>query len=113
MQCELFEDQLLGYDDLRGPDRASVDAHVAACPGCREFLEALTCVDQGLAAMYTGVGSRRPLSKHRPLSTQEMRKPSAWPEVLDFCGWAAVVAAIVLLAVTLARQFGIPLTLPS
>ena len=107
MQCELFEDRLLGYDELHGQDRASVDAHVAGCSGCREFLEALEQVDRSLTAMYSGLRS------HRLLSTQVIRKPSAWPEVLDFCGWAAVVAAIVLLAVTLAGQLGIPLTLPS
>lgn len=40
------------------------------------------------------------------------RPLSAWPELLDFCGWAAILAIVALLAVTSAAQAGIMLRLP-
>lgn len=108
MQCEEFEERLLGYDELSAAQRIAVDAHAAVCAGCREFLEAAAQVDESLAAIYSGIEPRRGLAL-----TAVLAKPSALPEVLDFVGWAAVVAAIVILGIMLANQYGIRLALPS
>ena len=108
MQCEEFEDRLLDYDALSAAQRIAVDAHASVCAGCREFLEAAAQVDESLAALYSGIEPRRRLAL-----TALLTKPSALPEVLDFLGWAAVVAAIVILGVVLANQYGIRLALPS
>jgi anti-sigma factor RsiW len=105
--CESFEDRLLAYSELEPAARAAVDTHASVCASCREFLDALGQVDQVLAGMFEGIAPR-PL----PLNTL-VRRPSALPEILDFVGWAAVVAAAVMVAILLAGQMGIPLTLPS
>jgi hypothetical protein len=130
MPCAAFEDLLSGYDDLTGGQhqeltsgqRQSVNAHLAVCADCREHLAALAALDRELAGLYQGLqphagfaagvlsrtatinASHKPFGQRRPLS--------AWPEVLDFCGWVAIVAIVALLAVTAAAQAGIALAVP-
>lgn len=105
--CENFEDRLFAYRELAPADRAAVDAHVSVCLECREFLAAGEHIDEELTALFTGI-EPRPL----PLNTF-VRRPTALPEILDFLGWASVVTAVVMAAILVAGQFGIPLTLPS
>ena len=99
-----------------------MNAHLAVCADCREHLTSLTALDRELAALYQGLqphagfaagvlsrtatinASHKPFGQRRPLS--------AWPEVLDFCGWAAIVAIVALLAVTAAAQAGVALAFP-
>lgn len=102
--CDGFEDRLLGYSELSVQELCAVDAHVAVCEDCRDFLASLEQVDRDLSALYSGIEPRR-----SPLPRAVFARPSALPEVLDFCGWAAVVAAIVLLGIMFAQEFGIRL----
>jgi anti-sigma factor RsiW len=106
MPCELFEDLLNGYGELSPSERRSVDAHLGACAECREFLETLAQLDESLTALYAGMAPRR------MFDPAAVREPSALPEVLDFCGWAAVLAILAVLIVTGAARFGITLALP-
>jgi hypothetical protein len=99
--AELY-DLLIEYAELAGEARARVDAHVAQCTGCGEFLEALSAVDEGLGAE---IGGRREVSvefaaavRTRVRREASVGRPSLIPELLDFTGWAAIVALIGLLA---------------
>ncbi len=120
MPCPAFEDLLSGYDELTAGERQRVSTHLAVCGDCREYLETLADLDRELAGLYGGLqpqsgfaaevisrasAIRKPLRRPRP--------PSAWPEVLDFCGWAAIVGIVALLAVTAAAQAGIALQFPA
>lgn len=116
MPCEAFEDLLGGYKELSAMDRHSVDLHLAACADCRERLEALAEIDRELDRLYQGFrprpGFHASVVTRANASTQRFWRPappSAWPEVLDFCGWAAIVAIAALLAATAAAQAGITL----
>jgi anti-sigma factor RsiW len=119
MQCAAFEDLLQGYDELTTGDRRRADTHLAACADCREYMETLAGLDRELAGLYEGIEPRpgfeaRVISLvaavQKPLA--QLRRPSAWPEVLDFCGWAAIMAIVSFLAVTAAAHAGITLGLP-
>jgi hypothetical protein len=120
MQCAAFEDLLSGYDALTANERRSADAHLAVCGDCREYRETLAALDRELAGLYEGLQPRladspafvagvisRASAIQKPFV--QPRPPSAWPEVLDFCGWAAIVAIVALLAVSAAAQAGIAL----
>ena len=95
MPCTEFERLLLEYGELSGEARRTADAHLAGCAGCRALLEGLADVDAQLAVAYAdavvSTGFRdsvlRRVEGHVPI-----RRPSLIPEVLDFVGWAAVVA---------------------
>jgi anti-sigma factor RsiW len=106
MPCEAFEDLLNGYSELSAGERAAVEAHLAACLGCRAFLETLTAVDQGLTALYLGAEPRR------IFDPTFIKQPSPLPEILDFIGWAAVAAIVIILSAAAAARFGYTLTLP-
>jgi hypothetical protein len=123
MPCAAFEDLLQSYDDLSAGDRRRADSHLAMCVDCREYVETLAGLDRELAGLYEGLQPRladdpgfaarviaRTGATQKPLA--QPRRPSAWPEVLDFCGWAAIVAIVSLLAVTAAARAGIPLHFP-
>jgi anti-sigma factor RsiW len=116
MPCAAFEDLLSGYDDLTAGERDAADAHLAVCGNCRAYLETLADLDRELAGIFAEIQPRLGFAARvvsRTGATQKPirlpRRPSAWPEVLDFCGWAAVVAIVALLAATVARQAGITL----
>jgi hypothetical protein len=102
----MFEDLLAGYSELSDSERRDVDAHLHVCSGCRGYLETLVQVDRGLTALYGGIQPRR------VFDTAAVKQPSALPEVLDFCGWAAVLAILAVLSAVVADRFGITLTLP-
>ena len=106
MPCAQFEDLLLDYGHLDPEQRGSIDAHVAACADCRAFLDSLAEMDAACSARFAQLGAPtafreavlRRIDREVPL-----RRPSYVPEVLDFVGWAAVVA----IAVGLLYQTGI------
>jgi anti-sigma factor RsiW len=119
MPCAEFEDLLQGYDELTSGDRRHADSHLARCADCREYMETLADLDRELAGFYEGIEPRagftaraiaQASAMQKPLA--QLRRPSAWPEVLDFCGWAAIVAIVSFLAVTAAEHAGITLGLP-
>ena len=100
MPCEAFEDLLNGYSELPAAERAAVDAHLTACPACSDFLETLMALDRSLTALYSAVEPRRAFD---PAS---VKQPSPLPEILDFVGWAAVAAIVIILGVVVAGRFG-------
>ncbi len=107
MPCAAFEDLLRGYDELTAAERRSADVHLAACTDCREYLETLADLDRELTGLYEGLDPRpgfatRIISDASAMQkpSAQSRRPSAWPEVLDFCGWAAIVAIVSFLAVS-------------
>ncbi|HEY1756517.1 MAG TPA: zf-HC2 domain-containing protein [Bryobacteraceae bacterium] len=117
MPCAAFEDLVRGYDDLPAGERRNVDAHLAVCSDCRDYVETLAALDRELVSFYDGFHLRNGFAAnvvsrarvYQPSAYQPPRRPSAWPEVLDFCGWAAIVAIVALLAVTAAARAGITL----
>jgi len=125
MPCAAFEDLLDGYDELDAAERQRVSTHMAVCGDCREYLETLADLDRELAGLYQGLQPRpgfmadgfaaevisRASAARKPL--RQPRPPSAWPEILDFCGWAAIAAIVALLGVTATAQAGITLQFPA
>jgi hypothetical protein len=100
MACAAFEDMLLEYAELPGPDRAKVDTHVLGCAACREYLSTQGRLDAGLIRHYGSINVGVELQQHirsRVTAQAQLAKPSILPEVLDFIGWAAVVASAFLL----------------
>jgi|SRR5713101_2739724 len=97
MPCAEFEERLLDYANLRVEERLPVEAHLKACAECRAFLEALSSVDvalaRGLGGLEVSPGFRR-VALERAWREVPLRKPSFVPEILDFVGWAAVVAIV-------------------
>jgi|SRR5579864_781626 anti-sigma factor RsiW len=97
MACAEFESQLLEYGELARDVRVRVDAHVAGCTGCREFLEALQAVDAALESQFAGRHVSTEFEqavRRRVQSEPAARRLSFVPEILDFVGWAAIVALI-------------------
>ena len=116
MPCVEFEDLLAGYEDLPATGRYKADAHLAVCLDCREYFESLSDLDRKLTGLYAGLhlssdfaSSVMSRASRRLRVPVPLRPPSVWPEVLDFCGWAAVTAIAAMLVVGLAEQAGIPL----
>lgn len=89
MPCASFEDRLLDYHELSAGERSSIDAHLAECAGCREYLDVLGGIDAQLAKLYSGA---------RIGAEIRLDKPSFIPEILDFLGWASVLAFVVCAA---------------
>ena len=100
MPCASFEDLLLEYRELSADERKAVDAHLAGCANCRQYLETAAELDAALAETYSGAQTA-PAFREAVLSgiraETHLPKPSALPEVLDFIGWAGVIAAMVCL----------------
>jgi hypothetical protein len=95
MPCADFEELLLTYRELDGVNLMRADAHVASCAGCRGFLKGLDELDEALtgALSQTAVSPffrESVLKRIQPVVP--IQKPSWIPEVLDFAGWAAVLA---------------------
>jgi anti-sigma factor RsiW len=118
MQCAAFEDLLSSYDELTTAERLAVDAHLAVCVHCHEYLEAFAELDRELSEIYEGLRPHPGFATKVAWATASSqpvprpRRPSVWPEVLDFCGWAAVVAIASVLAIAAAARAGITLALP-
>ena len=76
------------------------NGHAAHCEECRALLEAFTEVDSKLDAAFAGIpapsGLRADVQLRIARDTQ-LRRPSLLPEVLDFIGWAAVLAMAAIL----------------
>ncbi len=87
MACVSFEDRLLDYDELDAGERALVDAHLHDCGECREYLNVLAAMDAGLTRLYAGAQV-----SHKFRAPVVTHKVSWVPELLDFIGWAAVIA---------------------
>src|SRR5712692_4131385 len=99
MACSEFEDVLVEYAELTDDERRRADAHLAICPGCREFVQALDSVDVRLTEHYAGrevPGGFTEAVRSRVRREAAMRRPSFVPEILDFVGWGAIVALIAL-----------------
>lgn len=101
MACPEFEDRLIEYASIEGEARACVDAHLAECAGCRQFLEALRVVDTELTVRF----ARRDVStafaatvRYRVERDASARRLSFVPEILDFVGWGAIVALLAMMA---------------
>jgi len=105
MPCEAFEELLNGYSDLSAAERVTVDAHLNTCHDCSGFLETLTALDESLTALYSFA------EPQRIFEPALVRRPSPIPEILDFAGWAAVAAIVIILGVTAAARFGYMLPL--
>ena len=104
--CPLFEEQLLDYSELASLERQAVDAHLAGCAGCREYLRMLGEID---VALSTELGAVR-LDPHRLADVREriaaavpVSRVSKLPEWLDF----AAACAICVFGYTLATQTGL------
>lgn len=101
MPCASFEDLLLDYQELEPAERGAVDAHMAGCADCREYLDTLAHLETGLCDLYAGA-QVSPAFRNEVLSILE--RPTLLPEVLDFIGWAGIIAALICL-VPLLRHF--------
>src|SRR5437763_2704437 len=113
MNCPEFQEKILAYDELSPEERYPVDSHVSACVDCRMFFSALIDVDIALTAAFANrlvskTFSDQLLGKTRTQSRS--RQPSMVPEILDAAGWAAIVAAILWLGLSLAP--GLEFTMP-
>ena len=90
MACPEFEELL--RDGARG--------HAAQCEECRALLEALEDVDATFEAAFAGVAAPPGLQaavRARVAREARLRAPSLVPEILDFIGWAAVLALAAIL----------------
>src|SRR5437588_9661112 len=95
MPCVEFQDRLLAHTELSDDERAIVDTHVAGCPECREFQDALHSVDSALTAKFARSDVSRAFAhavRHRIQLAAPIPRPSLIPELLDFVGWGAMVA---------------------
>jgi hypothetical protein len=91
MACPDFEELV-----RQGPG-----GHAAQCEDCAALLEALAEVDSRLTAAYAGISAPPSLAasvRMRIAGQTEWRGPSLVPEILDFVGWAGVLALFAALA---------------
>jgi hypothetical protein len=89
MACPPFADLLRGGD--------SAANHAVYCDRCRALLEAAAEVDATLESTYAAVSAPPGLvARARVLAAREtpLRRPSLFPEILDFIGWAAILTLI-------------------
>jgi hypothetical protein len=90
MACPEFEDLL----------RDGAGGHAAHCERCRALLDAFAHVDSTFEAAFGNISAPRTLAasvRARIAHEVPLRPPSLIPEILDFIGWAAVLALAVLL----------------
>jgi hypothetical protein len=101
MPCAVWDDLLLDYSELATGERQAADAHLADCADCREYLETMGRLETGLVELYSGAHVS-PAFRSEVLSSLNagigLEQPSVLPEVLDFIGWAGIIAAFVCLA---------------
>jgi hypothetical protein len=90
MACPDFEELL----------RQGGQGHAQHCEECRALLEALLDVDATLEAAFAGVAAPPGFEaavRARVAREARFRAPSLVPEILDFIGWAAVLALAAIL----------------
>jgi hypothetical protein len=90
MACPEFEDLV-----RQGPG-----GHAAHCEACHALLDALADVDATFDAAFAGVSAPPGLAaavRARAARELPLRRPSMLPEILDFIGWAAVLALAAVL----------------
>ena len=90
MACPEFEDLV----------REGAGGHAARCEECRALLDALADVDASFEAAFAGVSAPPGMAaavRTRVARGLSWRRPSPLPEILDFIGWAAVLALAVVL----------------
>jgi predicted anti-sigma-YlaC factor YlaD len=100
MPCAEWEKLLLEYPELGPEARLPVEAHARVCPECRAFLETALELDAALRERFAGLAapsSLAPAVLARISRQTPYRTLSPLPELLDFIGWAAVVAVAVVL----------------
>ena len=85
MTCSEIEDLIL---DESGT--ALVEAHLRQCADCRAFQESARELDFALTETR-----RAPERLSRAVIMAITPKPTYLPEVLDFMGWAAMLAVII------------------
>ena len=93
MGCPEFEDLL----------REGSGGHASHCEKCRVLLETWTQIDAVLDAAFGGISAPPGLAaavRARVARELPVRRPPVIPEILDFIGWAAVLA---LMAVAVPR----------
>lgn len=81
--------------------REGRSGHAAQCERCTALLDALADVDSSLEGAYAGVSAPRtlaPAARLRIAQQQALRNPSLVPEILDFIGWAAILALVAMVA---------------
>jgi anti-sigma factor RsiW len=103
MPCAPFEGRLLDYDELSAQERTAVDGHLPGCAACREYLDMLRALDARLTSLYAGAHVSPTFRSS--LAGKMLHKPSLWPEVLDFLGWAAVITCILLFVLLMPALF--------
>ncbi|HLY15659.1 MAG TPA: hypothetical protein VKR61_00475 [Bryobacteraceae bacterium] len=99
MACPEFQDLLR--------DRA--DGHAAHCEHCRALLDAFADVDTAFETAFGDISAPPTLAPAvRARIAREIRipRPSMLPEVLDFIGWAAVLALAALIVPHLLLSLG-------
>jgi hypothetical protein len=90
MACPELEDLL----------RDGAGGHAARCEECRALLDSLADVDATLESAFAGISappSLAALARARIARQIPLRAPSVLPEVLDFIGWAAILALAAVL----------------
>ena len=108
MTCRECEERLAEWDALDGEDRACAAAHLDRCPDCRLRAEDIEALDDALAVHFSGIALPAGFAARVRAQTRRiplMRPPSAMPEVLDFIGWAAVLAVAAVLWYSPAMAF--------
>jgi hypothetical protein len=91
MACPDFE-TLLG----EGPN-----GHAASCEHCAALLESLAEVDATLEAAYGAISAPPSVAaavRSRIAAQQAVRRLPILPDVLDFIGWAALLALVAVMA---------------
>jgi predicted anti-sigma-YlaC factor YlaD len=115
MPCTEFEDLLAAYADLTTAERQRADAHLRACPDCRNWFEALAEIGAALGASFEDIHAPATLATHvrRQIVDHQPARVSPVPEILDFVGWLGVIGAAGLLAYFLIPAgYTLTLTLP-
>jgi len=76
------------------------DAHLRACPDCRNWFEALAEIGAALGASFEDIHAPATLATHvrRQIVDHQPARVSPVPEILDFVGWLGVIGAAGLLA---------------
>ena len=90
MACPQFENLV----------REGAGGHAARCEECRALLDALADVDAALEAAFADVSAPPGMAaavRARVAGELTLWRPSPLPEILDFIGWAAVLALAVVL----------------